>query len=85
MFGKSKKKGMACAACEALSLVSLVLNAVVTLAALVGVFKAHVLSSGFAFGTSTGSLSIVALVLCLFFLQKTVVTCCSCTIETKKK
>ena len=48
------------------------------IAALVGVYKAHVLSSGLTFGTSSGSLSLAALAFNLFLVKK-VLESCPCT------
>jgi hypothetical protein len=89
MFWSSKKKkGGLCNVCSTTSLVTMVLAVVVTLAAIVGLYKAHVLSSGFTFGTSTGSLSIVALAISLMLLGKASEKCpCQCDVPmtTKKK
>jgi hypothetical protein len=88
MFWSKKKKGGLCNVCSATSLVTMVLAVVVTLAAIVGLYKAHVLSSGFTFGTSTGSLSIVALAISLMLLGKASEKCpCQCDVPmmTKKK
>jgi len=74
-----------CLFCEWLSVVLTALATICTLAAIVGLYKAHVMSDGLVFGTSMGSLSIVALVFSLVFLKKTCDGCmCDCTISTKK-
>lgn len=58
------------------------LAAIVAIAALVGVYKAHVLSTGLAFGTTSGSLSILALTFSLFLLKKALENC-SCQLAKK--
>ncbi len=86
MFWSKKKKGGLCNVCSATSLITMVLAVVATLASLVGLYKAHVLSSGFTFGTSTGSLSIVALVVSLMLLKKASEACpCQCDVLMSKK
>jgi hypothetical protein len=55
--------------------VVVLLYLLVTIAAGVGVYKSHLLSSGATFGTTSGSLSIIAFVLSLTVLLKAV--CCS--------
>jgi hypothetical protein len=86
MFKLSKKKSKSglCSFCETLSVVMTALATICTLAALAGLYKAHVLSGGLTFGTSTGSLSIVALVFSLYLLKKTCdSTMCDCKVPKK--
>lgn len=78
---KKKKSGL-CSFCEVWSVVLAALALVCTLAAIAGVYQAHVLSSGLTFGTSTGSLSIIALVISLFLLKK-VCDSCGCKVTRK--
>jgi uncharacterized membrane protein YkgB len=86
MFGHSKKNGGYCTSCTILNLVVGVVAALVSLAALVGVWKSHVLSSGLTFGTTSGSLSIMALALSLFLLKKAMAACfCQCGLPAGKK
>lgn len=60
------------------------LATICTLAALGGLYKAHVLSSGLVFGTTSGSLSILAVVASLFFLKKTCDgSMCACSVAKK--
>jgi ABC-type bacteriocin/lantibiotic exporter with double-glycine peptidase domain len=51
------------------------------LVALIGVYFSHVLTTGVAFGTSSGSLAIIAFVLSVLALSKQVKACmseCAC-------
>ena len=78
MFTKSSKgKGAACVTCGIVGAVHSILAVVCTVAAVIGVYKAHFLTSGAAFGTTSGSLSILALIITLFFVKKCA-GCCSC-------
>jgi len=84
-FGKSKSKNMYCDLCTILNLVIGVFAALLSLAALVGVYMSHVLPSGLVFGTTSGSLSIMAFGLSLFLLKKAMAACvCQCEIPRKK-
>lgn len=84
MFKLSKKKSGLCSFCEIWSVVLAALATLCTLVAIAGVYKAHVLSSGLTFGTSTGSLSIIALAISLFLLKKACDYCmCECKIPKK--
>jgi hypothetical protein len=74
VFG-SKKKGSSQCAFTYWVVVALYLFAAVLSG--VGVYKAHFLSSGMTFGTTSGSLAIVAFVLSLTFLKKSLCCCCS--------
>lgn len=86
MFGKkSKNKGGACMTCNVTNIVIGVIAVIASLAALVGVYKAHVLSAGVAFGTTSGSLSLLALALNLFLVKKISTCCpCGCAVPSKK-
>lgn len=70
-----KKKSAHVGACMALHAVVAVILFVAAIAAVVGVYKAHVLSSGLAFGTTSGSLSIMALSLVLTCWMKQTIAC----------
>lgn len=85
MFKSSKKKSSGvCVFCEWMSVILTALAAIASLAALAGLYKAHLMSSGLVFGTSTGSLSIIALVISLSFLKKTCDGCmCECKVPKK--
>ncbi len=84
MFKSSKKKSGMCSFCEIQSIVLTALAAICTLAAIAGVYQAHVLSNGLTFGTSTGSLSIISLAISLFLLKKACDNClCECKVPKK--
>ncbi len=79
MFHKKSTHG---ATCLAVHVVVTVLLFVASIAALLGVYKAHMLSSGAAFGTTSGSLSLVAfsitLSLCIYQLKCCLTKCEAC-------
>jgi hypothetical protein len=54
-----------------------------TLAALAGVYKAHVLTSGAVFGSTSGSLAIIAFVISLSLFGKALKQCCVCSCSKK--
>lgn len=84
MFKSSKKKSGMCLLCEWMSIILTALAAISSLAALAGLYKAHVMSSGIVFGTSGASLSIIALILSLMFLKKNCDECmCECKVPKK--
>ncbi|MEK7591747.1 MAG: hypothetical protein AAB489_06140 [Patescibacteria group bacterium] len=56
-----KKKASHLGVCLALHVVVAILLFVAAVAAVMGVYKSHVLSSGLVFGTTSGSLSLLAL------------------------
>ena len=72
-----------CGVCSTSSITLLVFSVLATVAALIGVFKAHFLSTGITFGTLNGSASLVALALNLFLVKK-LGSCCPCQCEVKK-
>lgn len=85
MFSKSKKKGAMCAFCMSVNIIVSVFAVIGALAAIAGVYKAHVLSTGLAFGTTSGSLSLLALVFSLFLVKKALENCtCQCDVPSKK-
>lgn len=84
MFGSNKKKGSMCDFCTVTNLVISAFAVLTTLAGLIGVYKAHVLSTGIAFGTTSGSLSLLALAINLFLLKKALENC-SCAFTGSKK
>lgn len=81
---KSAAKVSGCTGCSVGNILSLVLLAVATVASAIGVYKAHVLSTGATFGTSNGSLSLIAFVLAVTLLHKACRKCCGCSCEMKK-
>lgn len=83
MFGFKKKKGSMCDFCMVTNIVISAFAVLATLAALIGVYKAHVLSNGIAFGTTSGSLSLLALAINLFLLKKALENC-TCALPAKK-
>lgn len=85
-FGKKPKgKNAICMSCNATTMVIGVIAVIASLVALIGVFKAHVLSTTFAFGTTSGSLSLMALALNLFLVKKISSCCpCQCGVPAKK-
>ena len=80
MMLRSKKSSppLSCLLCQVVLGIIAALVVLSTIAALVGVYKAHVLSSGLTFGTSSGSLSLAALAFNLFLVKK-VLESCPCT------
>jgi hypothetical protein len=85
MFKKSSPKNSMCTYCTAGTVVCGVLGAFALIASLMGVFMAHfgTEQGGAVFGTMSGSLSILALVACLF-LAKKLSSCCPCQHNGKK-
>ena len=76
MFHKNGSKSSAmCTVCNIVTWVGMVLLALTTIAALVGVYKAHMLTGGAAFGTTNGSLSLLALAVNLAFFMKMMAHC----------
>jgi len=73
-----------CELCLYVNIIISVLATLASIAALVGVYKAHVLSTGLAFGTTSGSLSLLALAITLFLLKKALDNC-SCQISGASK
>ncbi len=54
-----------------------VLLLLATLTSLIGVYKAHVLADGLTFGTTTGSLSLIAFAITVVVFKKVMKSCCS--------
>ena len=73
MFGKKSKGGDSY---TSMYWIVTVLLFLATLAAAVGVYKSHFLSSGATFGTTSGSLSIIAFVISLTLWSKAFCCCC---------
>jgi len=73
MFGKKSKDGDPF---TSVYWVVTVLLFLAMLAAAIGVYKSHFLSSGATFGTTSGSLSIIAFVISLMFWSKACGCCC---------
>lgn len=71
-----KKKSPHAGACMVLHVVVAVLLFVASIAAILGAYKAHVLTSGgLAFGTTSGSLALIAVALTLKCCMKQVCAC----------
>lgn len=73
--------------CQTCSITTIILGVVAvlaTLAALIGVYKAHFLSVGLTFGTLNGSVSLIALAINVFLIKK-MASCCPCQCEVPKK
>lgn len=84
MFLKSSKKSAGfCQFCLGVGVVVGVLAVLATLLALVGVYKAHFLSTGPTFGTLNDSAALIALALNLFLVKK-VASYCACQCDMKK-
>lgn len=83
MFGTSKKNG-SCTCCTWTNLVIGIFAVLIAVASLVGVYKAHVLSSGLVFGTMTGSISLITFGLSLMLVKKAMAAC-PCQYNVPKK
>lgn len=68
-----------CAGCKSVKLVLLALVTLLTIAAAIGLYLVHVTPTGLVFGTTEGSLSIIALLACLMSWKKTYKGVCPCT------
>ncbi len=51
---------------------------VITIAALIGAYMAHVMPDGVVFGTTNGSLSLIAFTAAIVLLGKQMRKCCPC-------
>ncbi|HVW66939.1 MAG TPA: hypothetical protein VHA78_04405 [Candidatus Peribacteraceae bacterium] len=78
MFSKSSKKSSKgwCQFCLAVRIIIGVIAVIAALFALVGVYKAHFLSTGLTFGTIPDSMALVALAFNLFLVKKITGFCC---------
>jgi len=74
----SFKKSSSCGPCSVVGWLVCLLLFLTSLAALMGVYKAHFLSSGAVFGTTSGSLAILAFSVTVVFWMKCMVCCCGC-------
>lgn len=80
MFWKSSNKvGCSCSACTSCGYVTAAFLGLATIASLLGVYKAHFLSTGLAFGTTSGSLALIAFAITLVAFSKAVHSCCPCS------
>ncbi|OGJ56278.1 hypothetical protein A3D88_01295 [Candidatus Peribacteria bacterium RIFCSPHIGHO2_02_FULL_52_16] len=70
-----KKKSPHVGVCLALHVVLAILLFVASVAAVIGAYKAHVLSSGLVFGTTSGSMSLLALAVASHFWMKHMKCC----------
>jgi hypothetical protein len=83
LFGKTKSKKFMCDYCLIGTIIIGVILAIATIASLVGVYMAHVFSDGLRFGTTSGSLSLLALGFNLFLAKKLMMSCpCQCDVPT---
>ena len=75
----SKSKGdTGCAACKVGSGLIGLLLLVTSIAAAMGAYTAHFAAGGATFGTTTGSLSLIALAINVTLFAKTMTCCCVC-------
>ncbi len=86
MFGKNGKSSGACTVCRIVGTIIGIVVLLSTIAALVGVYKAHFLLGGATFGTTNGSLALIALAVNLMFLKKMSRMCpcggmCACDVK----
>lgn len=79
----SKKKNGSCTMCMITGVIYGIIGGLVLVFSLIGAYRAHVLTDGVAFGTTSGSLAIIALVFSVFLCKK--VCCCSCGMSEAKK
>lgn len=82
---QKKSKSVGCTGCTAGNIVASVLLAIGAIASAIGVYKAHVLAAGATFGTSNGSLSLIAFVIAVSLLHKTCKSCCGCSCDMPAK
>ena len=83
MFGKNgSKPGPMCTVCMVVQWVIAVVILLGAIASVIGVYKAHFLVGGATFGTTNGSLALIAMVVSLAMLMK-VMMCCPCRIDKK--
>lgn len=64
-----------CTVCSVVHWVIAVIILLSAIASVIGVYKAHFLAGGATFGTTNGSLSIMAMVVSLAFLAKMMMYC----------
>ena len=85
MFGKSKSKNAMCTVCSTTSIVIGVFAVIAAVASLIGVWFAHTTPDGFVFGSTGGSLSLLALAANLMLVRKASKSCpCQCPVPSKK-
>lgn len=76
MFNKNgSKSGPMCTVCMVITWIIAILVLLAAVASILGVYKAHVLAGGATFGTTNGSLSLIALAVNLAFLVKMMAYC----------
>lgn len=83
LLSKKSSKNDGCLGCSVSNVITAVLLAVAAVASAVGVYKAHILSTGATFGTSNGSLSLIAFTLAVTLLHKACKKCCGCSCGVK--
>lgn len=67
-----------CHACKITGMLVFGLLMLTTLASLLGVYKSHFISTGTQFGSTSGSLALIAFAINVTFLIKTMAKCCPC-------
>jgi hypothetical protein len=81
MFGSKNKNGL-CDVCTVVNCVIGVIAIIASLLALIGVYKAHMLTEGMTFGTTSGSLALLALGINLVLVRKISMICgCQCKVK----
>ncbi len=66
-----------CGGCKAIAVVLAIVFTLTTIAAAIGVYKAHFVG-GMQFGTAEGSLALFALIASLLAWKKVLMACCGC-------
>lgn len=80
MFNSKKKTsaGSACIGCMIMQWLTALFLLVVTIAALIGAYMAHVMPDGVVFGSTNGSLALIAFTASIVLLGKQMRKCCPC-------
>lgn len=84
MFSALKREHTGCNVCPTGTMVIGIVAVLGTLASLINVLLSHVLPTGLTFGTSQGSVALIALALHLFLVLK-IMAACPCTLPQAKK
>lgn len=72
------KSTVGCHTCKMTGILVFGLLLLTTLASLVGVYKSHFISAGATFGSTSGSLALIAFAINVMFLVKAMKHCCPC-------
>ena len=80
MFNNKKKTTTpaACVGCMIMQWLTAIFLLVVTIAALIGAYMAHVMPDGIVFGSTNGSLALIAFTVSIVLLGKQMRKCCPC-------